>query len=73
MSDNRIGIPEPRPDLASLVRSVQALREQVQILVGDKGDPMLDKAVTLRDLADLGIITLNVSSDWEVTDIVKTP
>lgn len=70
MSNNTVGIAEPRPTLESLTATVQALREQIQVINGDKGD-ILDRAVTLRDLLDYRILSGQLSDDWVVSDITR--
>ena len=46
------GIAEPRPDLASLLITVQALKIAVETLVRQRGLP-LDSAVLMTDLDEL--------------------
>lgn len=65
---NIIGIPEPEPEVNSLTRALTAVREQIQILVGDKGDD-LDRVATLRDLVALEVLKTNQSSEWDVTSL----
>ena len=58
MSNKRIQptIPEPYEDVRSLRASVMALKELVEILAGQRGDPT-DAVPTWQDLIDTGIIT----------------
>lgn len=42
------GIPEPEPDIKSLVATVRALKDVVEVLVGRKGSPTL-QAVRVED------------------------
>ncbi len=66
---NRVGIPEPRPDLTSLVESVRALREQAQIGNGDKGAD-LDRYATLQDLVDFTLLQANLDESFSVNSLV---
>jgi hypothetical protein len=59
---NRVGIPEPRADVNSLMATVQALREQVQILTGERGDT-LDRSASLSDLSDFGLVRASYRQD----------
>lgn len=67
---NAVGIPEPRPDLTSLVEAVRAIREQVLILNGDVGNK-LDKAATLSDLVNYGLLTAKPTSAWQYPSLVN--
>ena len=57
MSDPiRRAIPTPTNNVDSLLRTVKALTEQVNILTAQAGDGM-SSGVTLGQLVDLGLIT----------------
>jgi len=49
-------VPQPLADLASLQVTVLQLRQGVENLGGQRGEP-LDRAVTLHDLVRLGVVT----------------
>lgn len=51
-------IPEPTTDPAALYASVDALKEVVETLAGQRGRA-LDVAVTWADLVEAGLIQLN--------------
>ena len=51
----QVTIPQPYEDVASLYRSVIALKELVETLAGQRGQA-LDVAVTWQDLLDLNWI-----------------
>lgn len=55
-------IPVPVEDLASLVRTVKALKSAVDQLTGRTGS-VYDKPLTLRDLVDGGLSALRIGSD----------
>lgn len=61
------GIPQPQADFDSLVRSVDALKQAVEVLGGARGD-RLARAVTFLDLIDLGLVSARtvegMRSDW---------
>lgn len=49
------GLPSPTADPENLRAAVEALRSAVQELMRQRGD-MMDSAVTIRDLIQLGLI-----------------
>jgi hypothetical protein len=49
-------IPNPVNNLDSVLQVVVALKEGVESLAGQRGDPM-GRAVTFADLAQLGLVT----------------
>jgi hypothetical protein len=53
--NRRVSIPEPQQDLGSLQAAVVAMKESVEVLAGQRGNPR-DAAVTWQDLIDLGLI-----------------
>lgn len=50
-----VTIPTPRPDTFALMESVNALKEQVELMSGSRGDS-LDFYISFRDLLTLGIM-----------------
>ena len=61
---SNIGIPSPTADVASLLRTVRALQEQVEILTGDRGD-QLDRAARLTDLVGFELLTASNTGTWD--------
>lgn len=57
MSDRNtiIPIPEPTSEPRSLLDAVKALKEAVETMTGQRGDP-LDQTVTYRDLVRLKLL-----------------
>lgn len=70
MSRTVVGIPEPRPDLSSLYETIVALREQVQLLTGQRGDD-LERAVTFQDMVDYDFMRTSFGTDWAKTPVVR--
>lgn len=54
------GVPIPAEDIASLTKSVRALKVVVDTLTGDSGS-VLDKALTTRDLLNDGVMSYSPS------------
>lgn len=69
---NIIGLPAAEPEVNSLSRAVAAITEQMEIIVGNKGD-VLDRAVTLQDMVDLEVLEANQSSSWDITSLAVGP
>lgn len=63
-----VGIPEPRPNLESLVETLRAVIEQVQVLTGQRG-LVLDQAVTRQDLLDFQLLEAERDTDFTVTSL----
>lgn len=58
MSNRKLpSIPEPTENALGLVRSVSALKEAVEVILGRRSSMRDDRAVTFQDLVDLGLIT----------------
>lgn len=51
-------IPDPQADLKSLYNTVLALKESLELLIGERADPYIavTKAVTWADLLKLGLV-----------------
>lgn len=54
--EEQVTIPQPTPTLDGLMASVLAIKEMVEVLAAQRGDPR-DTAVTWRQLLELGIVT----------------
>lgn len=63
------GIPDPRADVDSLVRTVEALKEQVEILNRERGY-LDDSAITVGDFPRLRELLLNAPANGAMHGLV---
>lgn len=65
-------VPLPTPDLASVVRSLKALKTVVEAIAG-RSSTAYDKALTLRDLVDSGMVAIRIGGQVVGTGTFNPP
>lgn len=70
MSRTVVAIPAPQKDLHSLYESLTAIREQIELLTGQRGNDT-ERAVTFQDLLDYQFLETSLSTDFRETPVVK--